>query len=98
MRARVGALPRRRASLDQVPDVLMTTLPERRGTCVMCRNTAVYKTVPPAVQGAVAVDVLVCGICDRRQCDKCLAEHGQAHYVQDPRATRCTRGHHLFGT
>ena len=59
--------------------------------CTMCGNAVQVRTVPPAAQGAVAVDLIHCPLCDRRQCNmgSCKAQ------VPDGRAKRCPAGHLL---
>jgi hypothetical protein len=63
--------------------------PAAVGRCHVCENGVPLRYIPPAVDGAVAVWLLDCPMCDRSKCQVCSA------YVQDRRTKKCPKGHEL---
>jgi len=61
----------------------------RRRTCKGCGNAVPILLIQPRAQGAVAVDVIDCPLCDRRFCHACKVP------VLDRCAKRCLAGHLL---
>jgi len=61
----------------------------RRRTCNGCGNAVPTLLIQTRVQGAKAVDLIDCPVCDRRQCSACKVP------VLDRRARRCLAGHLL---
>jgi hypothetical protein len=61
----------------------------RRRACHGCGNAVPITLIQPRAQGAHAVDILDCPLCDHRFCKACKVP------VLDRRAKSCLAGHRL---